>query len=129
MRSVRAWVAAGMVAAGVAAAQPARDGCACGQGRGGAVQGSKGRMGTGGSPVALGSEPCCGCNCTKDGAPSDTCACACIQDGRALPPCKAAAPGQGGSGLGRNVPDKVPDTVPQAPEDRGGSAVTPGSPR
>jgi hypothetical protein len=27
----------------------------------------------------------------------------------------------------RNIPDRVPSTVPQVPEDRGGSAVSPGN--
>jgi hypothetical protein len=60
------------------------------------------------------------------------CACQCRHEGQALPPCEQ--PGRGGSGgederpqMQRNIPDRVPSTVPQVPEDRGGSAVSPGN--
>ncbi|MBM4380767.1 MAG: hypothetical protein FJ086_15930, partial [Deltaproteobacteria bacterium] len=76
--------------------------------------------------AAGGERGCCGCACTKDGKPSESCACTCIQDGQQLPPCGPPQQGRGGSGMQRNVPDRVPSTVPQAPEDRDGSAVTPG---
>jgi hypothetical protein len=67
-----------------------------------------------------------------EGKEGTCCACQCMDEGRALPPCEQ--PGRGGAGSGdegphmqRNIPDRVPSTVPQGPEDRGGSAVSPGN--
>jgi hypothetical protein len=130
MRSVGTWAVAGVLAASLAWVQPARaHDCGChGQGK---AQGGSGsqerRTGTGGGPVAREGEACCGCTCTKDGQPSENCGCTCMQDGQRLPPCPRPPQGQGGSGMRRDIPDRVPSTVPQAPEDRGGSAVTPGA--